>query len=146
MEKIREFFNTIAADPRAKEILSAAEKPETYEEELQLYAETAAKLDYDVSADDLRFFFEENERQCREKTEQTAAKIREIPDEQLGSVAGGRGGDSCSDTYQDRENCWFEDGCDRVINSYPGYICRSHYWDTHCQAPSHDCPNIQRIG
>ncbi len=143
MEKIRAFFNKAAADPKAKEILSAAGKPETMEEELQLYAETAAKLGYDISADDLRSFFEEKERQCKEKTEETAAIIQELPDELLDSVAGGRGGDSCASTYQNRENCWFEDGCDRFINDYISYICKSHYWDTPCQAHSHACPNTQ---
>ena len=31
--------------------------------------------------------------------------------------------------YKDKENCWFDDGCDYVNNWYPYYICKRNELD-----------------
>ena len=33
----------------------------------------------------------------------------------------------CANTFQDRENCWFNDGCDMIINVYADYECASNF-------------------
>ena len=50
----------------------------------------------------------------------------ELPEELLEKVAGGVviPEEKCKDTFKDKENCWFNDGCDYTINSYNTYKCK----------------------
>ena len=38
----------------------------------------------------------------------------------------------CRHSYQDRENCWSQDGCDYANNKYDGYPCKNSCKDACC--------------
>ncbi len=32
--------------------------------------------------------------------------------------------EECLDTFKNKENCWYNDGCDHIFNAYDDYICK----------------------
>ena len=101
-------------------------KQETPEDVPAFWAEVLTEKGYNVSSGEISSFIREAEEERRQKT---ADKIAELPDQELeavaggGEVIGGKGHQDCQDTYRDRENCWYEDGCDNVFQQYDDYDC-----------------------
>ena len=94
------------------------------------WAKVLTEKGYNVSSEEIASFIQEAEEE-RKKT--TAGKIKELQDQELEEVAGGRWHPQCEYTYKDKENCWAEDGCDNVFIWYDNYICKS----------LHSCPYHQ---
>jgi len=134
-DKIMEILVAIAADPKAQELLESTPKPEDQEAEIRVYADIAAKLGYDITEEELKAYLEKAAGLMAGRTEESAAAIKELPDDVLDKVAGGKkDNDKCKDTYRDYENCWVNDGCDNVYHDYPHYLCHLAFWDNPCHA------------
>ena len=57
-----------------------------------------------------------------------------VPADQLDVVTDGTvmPTEMCRHSYQDRENCWSQDGCDYANNKYDGYPCKNSCKDACC--------------
>lgn len=129
MDKVKEFFEKLSTDPEARELLRSAEKPGNQEDVLKAYVDLAGKLGIALTEEELKAYLEEEKKVREVRTEAAAAQITELPDEALNAVAGGnKDHDECSNTYKDKENCWFNDGCDNVYHMYDDYHCRWYYY------------------
>ncbi len=126
METLKKFLETLRTDPKAEELLKGREKPESLEAAAGIYAEAAKELGFELTEVDIREGFKALEEEQKAKTEQAKDAAQELNVNDLEKVAGGKGEEGwCRDTYVDRENCWFNDGCDTIINSYIFYRCKS---------------------
>ena len=132
-EKAKLFFEKLNTDPEAQALLKESAKPEKPEEALKAYVELAGKLDISLTEEELNAYLEEEKKVRKNRTEAASAQIAALPDEVLDAVAGGGfgGGErnlECHRTYRNRENCWFNDGCDNVYHMYDDYICAWYYY------------------
>lgn len=126
VESVKKFFESLQTDPRAQELLKDCPRPESLDDTVKAYADVAGKMGLALTEDDLRSALEEEMQNQKHSTEAAAEKIRELPDEAMEQVAGGKQHYECHDTYKDHENCWFNDGCDIVFRSYEHYCCHWH--------------------
>ena len=127
-------LDKLTNDPKAKELLKSYDKPEPGKE-AAVYAEIATKLGYNITEADLTGYNEKLAEVMKKRSEANINKIESLPDEDLAQVAGGAEKHSnCSDTYLDKENCWHQDGCDNIWNSYSDYVCHHINWDYACHA------------
>ncbi len=153
IEKIKELLKAVKTDPEAQAKLQGLTKPADEDGIIRYYAEAAKKLSFDVTEADLRAFLAEATADRTGKTEDAAAKVQALQDDELAQAAGGgrSGGSvhcdnnysSCVDTYRQRENCWFNDGCDLDHNHYSDYLCEHNYNGHICgDAESQDCSQV----
>ena len=120
-------------DPKAQELLKSYDKPEPGKE-AAIYAEVAAKLGYSITEADITGYIEDLTQAVKKRSEANIDKIEALPDEKLGQVAGGADKHpGCAYSYLDKENCWFQDGCDKVWNHYPDYLCNELDWLYACK-------------
>ena len=115
MENAKKFFEELIKTEEAKTILVAMDKPETEEERISAYIEIAKKLGVELTAEEIKEYCESLCVSC----------VQEIDDEELGQLVGGADNASCDSTYTHKENCWWNDGCDRITNNYSDYLCES---------------------
>ena len=115
MENAKKFFEEIAKTEEAKALFAATVKPETEEARVAAYIEIAKKLSVELTAEDIKAYFDSI----------AEAELCEIDDAELSQLVGGGDNAACADTFQHKENCWWNDGCDEVYNSYNGYVCSS---------------------
>ena len=116
MKNVKKFFEEVIKTEEAKAILTSIKEPETEQERIDAYLEIAKKLGIELSAESVLAYI-------------NAADINEpasgeLDDEELAQLTGG--GNVCSSTYQNEENCWFSDGCDIAWNKYDSYRCNSN--------------------
>ena len=112
MENAKKFFEVIIKSEEAKELLASIEAPESDEARIAIYIEIAKKLGVELNADEINEYFS--------SADET---YEEIDDKELSQLVGGGENSGCSSTYKHKENCWWNDGCDRSTNSYSGYLC-----------------------
>lgn len=126
MEQARKFLETLRDDPGAREILTKGSKgkPDTNEEIIAAYAEAAEKLGFDLTAEQIAEGIREQVKEMTAVTARAENAVRELDPEELDKVAGGRDKD-CADTFNNYENCWYNDACDRLTNSYWNYKCKT---------------------
>lgn len=134
MEKIEQFLEALKSGGEAEELLKDRPASTGMEEETRAYAEAAARLGYDISADELKAYAEKKAAACRDRTGRAAEEIRGLSEEEMADVAGG--GDTCKNTYKNRENCWKNDGCDNIVNMYDHYLCKWFYY-LRCEVAKH---------
>ena len=127
MEKVKAFLEHLRSNPEFEAHLKGREKCRTLDEEAKVYAEVASALGFDLTEQDFKSYAGKAAESRRQKTEAAAEKIRELPEEALDMVAGGKDHAECKDTYKDRENCWSNDGCDNIVYWYNDYICHWYY-------------------
>ena len=130
MERFRKFLEEIRNNPAVHEMLKEKAVPRNSAEEIRAYTDIANKLGYSFTEEEMKSFAEQEAAAQRGKREADIQTIRELPEEELGEVAGG--GDTCKSTYKNRENCWKNDGCDNIVNYYDHYVC-SWYYYTKCE-------------
>ncbi len=124
--KIAAFLDAVKASEKAKEFL-AGKQPKSEDEKIEAYVCLAKEWGCDVTAADFTAYTAEAEQSRKARTD---AAVEALPDDDLGKVAGGAKGNSkCKDTYQNKENCWFNDGCDNAWNYYDEYVCSWHNLD-----------------
>ena len=112
MENAKKFFEELAKTEEAKALFAAVEKPETDEARIAAYVEIAAKLGVALTADEVNAYLA------------GAAELgAELDDDELSQLVGGGDNAGCASSYQQKENCWWNDGCDRVWNDYDDYMC-----------------------
>ncbi len=129
MEKAKKFFDILNTDPKAQELLQDCAKPEKPEDVLKAYVDIAGKLGISLTEEDIKNHMEEEKAAVKSRTESAVSQIEELPDDALDAVAGGKGERSdCKNTYKDKENCWFNDGCDNVYHLYDDYLCAWYYY------------------
>ena len=125
-EEIKKVFEELKTDPRAKELIGSQGTSSDRCALIQIYAEAAQKLGFEVTPEELSSYIKEQEKVRGEKTRESASEIMNLDDEVLDQVAGGKKEkDECKDTYRDRENCWVTDACDIVLEWYDGYECHA---------------------
>ena len=113
MENAKKFFEEIAKTEEAKALFASVEPPATEEDRVAAYMDIAKKLHIELTAEDILAYFEADEK----------LDTNELDDEELKQLVGGGENAACKDTYQNEENCWWEDGCDKSYNDYKGYYC-----------------------
>ena len=126
MEQAKKFLKMLSDDPQARAILSEGgrAKPDTNEEIIEAYVEAAKKLGFDLTTEEIVEGIREQMKEQAAITAKAEEAVRELDPQELDKVAGGKQSfETCADTYTDYENCWYQDGCDRVTNSYHGYLC-----------------------
>ena len=139
-ENALQFLNTLPENERAMALLKGRKRPEDPEEVLKIYAETAAELGEQITAEDFRQALAEMEEQIKKATESAAAEVVRLDVDQLDDVAGGfyrytmkpvcSGMDmvkvynKCRFDYQDT-SCWFQDACNSSHQRY--YDCEGKY-------------------
>ncbi|MBR5110630.1 MAG: hypothetical protein IK099_10580 [Clostridia bacterium] len=132
-EKIKELLKAIQADPKANETLREIIKAEGEDGIVRYLMEAAKKSGFTVTEAEIREAFEAEAKARMKKTEEAAADIQALPDDALVKAAGGKKGHSnCKDTFLDKENCWYNDGCDKNYQDYDDYVCHNNYKDQHC--------------
>ena len=113
MENAKKFFEEIIKTEEAKALFDCAKKPETEDERIEAYVDIAAQLGIEITKEEVLAYFDE-------KLNNSTSS--EIDDDEMAHFSGGR--DSrCINSYKDRENCWWNDGCDYVTNNYIKYMC-----------------------
>ena len=110
--------------PKTAEMLKT-EKTLSREEAAEAYAVAAKTFGYTLTAEEILSAIQDRETKIQVRTEGAAEELRAIPEEEMAEVSGGGDHDICYDTYKDRENCWWSDGCDIIHNYYHGYQCKS---------------------
>ena len=113
MENAKKFFEELAKTEEAKALFASIEKPETEDARIAAYVEIAAKLGVTLTAEDVAAYFASNDN----------TDDAELDDEELAQLVGGGENAGCASSYQQKENCWWNDGCDRVWNDYDNYMC-----------------------
>lgn len=129
METLKKFFETLRTNPKAAELLKGKDKPKSSDELVKVYAEIAKELGFDLSEDDLKKGIKALEEEQNVKTGQAKESAQELDESELEKVAGGRDADDCIYSFQDKENCWIQDGCDLLQVTYPHYICKRIDYD-----------------
>lgn len=115
MENAKKFFEEFAKTEEAKALFASTGAPDTEEARIAAYIEIAKKLGLELTAEEIREYFE------------TASKAddAELDDDELEQLVGGGENADCESSYQHKENCWFNDGCDKVWRDYEGYQCKN---------------------
>ena len=117
MENAKKFFEEIIKTEEAKALFDCAKKPETEDERIEAYVDIASQLGIEITKEEVLAYFDE-------KLNNSTSS--EIDDDEMAHFSGGR--DSrCINSYKDRENCWWNDGCDLYMNQYATYSCS---WST----------------
>lgn len=114
MENAKKFFKEIAKTEEAKALFAATKAPETEEERIAAYVDVAKKLGVELSADDVSAYFASSDN----------IESGELDDEELEQLVGGGDNAACADTFKQQENCWNNDGCDKIYNEYNNYLCK----------------------
>ena len=134
-EKVKELVKAVGCEPQARETLQNLIKSADKDGIVSFFAEAAKRLGIDVTEEDILETVTKEERNQKSRTEESIAGIEKMPDDGLDQVAGGgpicsyAHDEMCRDTYQDRENCWMHDGCDKNIDYYDLYKCHYTYQD-----------------
>ena len=136
-ESALKFLNTLGTNEKAKALLEQR-KPANEEEKIRAYAEIATELGEPMTAEDFREVFREMKEQIQKKTEDAAAGITALKDEDVEDVAGGfyyvesydwNTGfviieNKCVGDFTDTF-CFWTDACNEVIYEY--YACEGKY-------------------
>ena len=124
MSKFEEFLQALIDAQNKEELLGGKNKPESGEEIVAAYVSVAKKLGFDLTDQDVVEGIKAMTQERLAKTEQAAAEMQELSEEDLDRVAGGGEGcaatqdTNCKSTFEDYENCWSNDGCDWMSNGY----------------------------
>ena len=138
--KLKELLKKVESDPEARKKVEDLEKPADEKGVIAYYLEVAKRLGADLTEDDVREAFAERMKTQKSKTDTAVEKVEAMADDALAEVAGGRVdfddflSDTCMDTYQQGENCWYSDGCDHYFQQYVSYVCGSNINKKHCFA------------
>jgi len=131
-EEIARILEEVRTNGKAAEELRRMDAAAVPEEAGRAWAGAAAALGHRVTAGEIREYILEAEAEMKRRARETGEEIRSLSDEELGEVAGGKDHSECKDTYKDRENCWFNDGCDIVNHHYKDYKCHYDNKDVSC--------------
>lgn len=124
MKEIAKILEELRAHPEARDLMNAKADAKGTEDEARLYGEIASRLGYEAGTQEFLDYISGTGEALRQRTDAAAESIRELPEEELAEAAGGADHKNCYDTYKDKENCWWTDGCDVIHENYKGYQCK----------------------
>ena len=136
MENARRFFEQVVKTKEAKQLIASYKQPDSPENVIRAYAQIAAKLGINLSEEEIALYFDEKIK--------IYITVGELDDEEMAQFWGGVVS-VCSGSYRNRENCWWNDGCDYANNEYSSYACS---WSTKdaCAAFNLDENSVTRSG
>ena len=94
------------------------------ESTIQFFVEAAKRLGVDVTEEEIRKTAEEFAEKQKSETEEAASEVEALSLDDLDMAAGVADSPNCQDTFLQRENCFFKDGCDQTLIGYPDYDCQ----------------------
>ena len=109
MENAKKFFEEVVMTEEAKALFAAMEAPKSEEERANAYIEIASKLGIALTLEDIAAYVSAANQEPAEG---------ELDDEELQQLVGGGGNFACKDTYQQGENCWYNDACNILFQHY----------------------------
>ena len=127
MEDFRKFMDALENAENKEELLGGNTKPESEAEVIAAIVSAAKKLGFDFSEQDVEDAVKAITQERLARTEKAQDEIREVSADNLDKVAGGKNSD-CESTYLDRENCWWDDGCDASFTTYTTYLCKRNHF------------------
>ena len=119
MENAKKFFEEVAKTEEAKALFAAMEAPKDEEARFLAYIDIANKMGIALTLEDIAAYLQETANQ--------APAENELDDEELQQLVGGGENPGCKDTFQHKENCWWNDACDSVYEDYTNYRCNGTY-------------------
>lgn len=117
-ENVARFLEELDGNEKAKALLEANAANLDAEEGLKVLAAVARETGYDVTDDEVMGLFESRKATLVNTSKAAADEFLTLSDDELDSVAGGKGFNSCSESFQPDENCMFSDNCKKVITNY----------------------------
>ena len=124
MNEVKEFLKVLSQDQKAQALLRQEREPASAEEAAARYAAIAEKLGFSLPEEQMLAFLKEQEERQKKLTAETAEQFEKaaLSEDALDEVAGGKGDDACTETFDAGEWCWFADSCSYVINLYDGTV------------------------
>ncbi|MBR5336466.1 MAG: Nif11-like leader peptide family natural product precursor [Lachnospiraceae bacterium] len=133
MDNVKKLMAALESDPEARKKVEDIARPSDRDGYIRYYVEVGKRLGLEITEDDIREGVEQAAKELSSRTDSLSDTIEKLPDEELGMVAGGKKGHSnCKDTFKNRENCYFDDGCDFIFLSYDNYKCDRNYNGHQC--------------
>jgi len=122
MDKIQELWQALKSD-RVKKLLAKLPKPEDPKAYTKVLLLIAKRLNINLTPKEMIKALQEREQQQRKATEAAEEEVKaSLDDSSLETVAGAGFHSDCADTWGadggEDENCWFNDHCAHVWNSY----------------------------
>ena len=117
IENVKKFFEELERNDKALELLKAA-SVDGKEPGFAALADIARQTGYDVTNEDMKACLEEARERRAAASDAVAEKLGELTPEDMEAAAGGKGNQSCEDTYNAGEWCWFNDSCSEAIRVY----------------------------
>ena len=144
-EKTLELLKKLKEDPKAKELLDGLKNTASADDVISCYAQIAAKLGYDITAEEIREVVNQEEARRKSETEKATSDIQALNDDEVENVVGGvywyeasestrpNGlairyfrNEGCRWDFTDDDCTWF-DACEKVSTIYFG--CTGKYYD-----------------
>lgn len=133
-----EFLNAINENEEIRKYMESYVLPEGVAKEDAL-VEVAAHFGFELTKEELEEAARLRQEELKAAASDAEAAISELSLDQLDQVAGGGDRPDCSSSYENKENCWFSDGCDHIVNHYSEYECHhSVYTHNYCYSTDLD--------
>ena len=142
-EKIIELLEELRIDPKAQEALEKIKESKYAEEVTAILAALAKERGFEISEQDFAEAIRAAVEQRKAQTEEAAARVERLTDDDVAKAAGGKKDHSqCLDSFRNAENCWYTDGCDHNYQDYDNYICRNNYNGNTCGFFGQSCDAV----
>ena len=124
-ESAMKFLNTLGKNERVLELLKAKKKPESIEEQANIYSEIASELGEQIAPEDFTQAIQDLEERIKQKTEAAASDLVALEDDHVEDIAGGfyyhpdqytKVYECCYDFVD--TDCWWEDACELLQVTY----------------------------
>ena len=140
-EKTLELLKKLKEDPKAKELLDGLKNTASADDVISCYAQIAAKLGYDITAEEIREVVNQEEARRKSETEKATSDIQALNDDDVENVAGGVywlktkettspgtlvREEGCRYDFTD-DDCTCFDACERIYTIY--FACTGKYYD-----------------
>ena len=133
-EKTLELLKKLKEDPKAKELLDGLKNTASADDVITCYAQIAAKLGYDITAEEIREVVNQEEARRKSETEKATSDIQALNDDDVENVAGGvywlktryAREEGCRYDFTDDDCTWF-DACEKAFTIY--FACTGKYYD-----------------
>ena len=134
-EKTLELLKKLKEDPKAKELLDGLKNTASADDVISCYAQIAAKLGYDITAEEIREVVNQEEARRKAQTEKIASDMKALNDDDVEEVAGG--GSKYKIQGKIYEGCAYtQDGLcvmnDACFNLDIVYACDKDWSDPNC--------------
>ena len=134
-EKTLELLKKLKEDPKAKDLLDGLKNTASADDVISCYAQIAAKLGYDITAEEIREVVNQEEARRKSETEKIASDMKALNDDDVEDVTGGASRYQWDETWY--EGCKFtHDGScaiqDACVSVRVNYLCDADWSDPNC--------------